>query len=210
MFNKKEVISFLRKKKYNFSESFDLSFDIKNKTRIINSGFLCLPKTFKKKKRIAFLFSKNEQKNCRDFDKIKLILIKKNLLDNEDVFKLYKKGYLFVLSSFTKSLMESLLKKKIIKKIFKKSFFFRENFEKNIESLLNGSLTKYKFDKNNSVKFSFANSSMMDEKILLNLEKSITFFSNVLSNINVNFKKQCKIFLNTTQSKKSFLIKSYE
>ncbi|UOQ37959.1 50S ribosomal subunit protein L1 [Candidatus Vidania fulgoroideae] len=210
MFNKKEILSFLREKKYNFSESFDLSFNIKNKTRIINSGFICLPNTFREKKRVVFLFSKGEKKNIRGFNEIKLMLIKKNVLDYEDIFKLYKKGYLFVLSSFTKTLMESLIKKKFIKKIFKKSFFFGENFERNIESLLKGSLTKYKFDQNNSVKFSFANSSMTDDEIFLNFEKSVIFLLNELSNININFKKQCKIFLNTTQSKKSFLVKSYE
>ncbi|UOQ33035.1 50S ribosomal subunit protein L1 [Candidatus Vidania fulgoroideae] len=210
MFDKKKILSFF-KKKYNFIESFDVSLNIKNKFRIINSGFLCLPNTFRKKVKTVVIFNKSE----RIKDKIKLINVKfleieNNKTDINNILKYYEKKYTFILTSFSNSFLGSFSKEKSIKKILKKSFFFKENYENNIRSLSEGKIVKYKFDSSNSIKFSFANSSMSEKKILSNLKKSVENLSIIFSNININFKKDCKIFLNTTQSKKSFLLKSYE
>lgn len=199
-------------KKFNFNESIDLSFNIKNKKRIINSGNICLPFSFKIRKKIFFFLLKKEKKHFSLNSKknVFYIINKKNpdksskfIVDNYN----NKKNF-FVFSRLSFKLLVNFYKDKKIKKIIRRSFILKEDYL-DILNLSEGKYLSYKFDISNSIKFSFAKTSMSLGEIFANLKNSINFISNICNNLNLNFNKNCKISVCTTQSKGSLLIKNY-
>ncbi|MGX7583017.1 hypothetical protein ACWNX6_00020 [Candidatus Vidania fulgoroideorum] len=196
MINKNIFIDFFSNKKYNFFESFDISINFSHKKKINNFGLIKLPFSIKTKK---FLFLSD--KKYKDIFSLSLEKKKK------EIFSFYRKNFFFAaINSYYKK-VAYLKKDRTVKKIFKKCFILDK--PKDLSDLYNGNIVSYKFDTSNSVKFAFANSNMEYNKIFSNLEKIFFFFKDTCSFLNISFNKT-RIFVSSTQSKKSLLIKDYE